>query len=256
MIQACVCEEEGRGRGRGGGGRGGGDGVCLASVSGPMCMFVFVIRVTASKDKNKVLKSWKRFYCIFVESLQVGCVAASEILAVVVYCVTAYCTMRFHCNASVLCLSLLKEDSVSVVVSESCVSLVGFYKNQVWLHVSLSSKEAWLQWQWDVLVFTRTKFDCGGSVLCLSICCRSACGRLVLPLLSAWRRLIVGRDQGPLQTCRGKGGQREAPAHFEVSLPSLQTSALQKAADIRRAQGGYGWSSFHVMVGSRPCGML
>ena len=32
-----------------GGGEGGGDGVCLASVSGPMCMFVFVIRVTARR---------------------------------------------------------------------------------------------------------------------------------------------------------------------------------------------------------------
>ena len=56
-----VCVGGGGGRGRGGGARGG----CLASVSGPMCMFVFVIRVIArrfflaSKDKNKVLKSWK-----------------------------------------------------------------------------------------------------------------------------------------------------------------------------------------------------
>ena len=37
--------------------------MCLASVSGPMSMFVFVIRVTArrffldSKSKNKVLKA-------------------------------------------------------------------------------------------------------------------------------------------------------------------------------------------------------
>ena len=41
----------------------GGGGGCLASVSGPMCMFVFVILrdrkkiFLASKDKNKVLKS-------------------------------------------------------------------------------------------------------------------------------------------------------------------------------------------------------
>ena len=32
-----------------GGGGEGGDGVCLASVSGPKCMFVFVICVTARR---------------------------------------------------------------------------------------------------------------------------------------------------------------------------------------------------------------
>ena len=45
--------------------------VCLASVFGPMCVFVFVIRVTArkkflvSKDKNNVLSLvpvWYRIY--------------------------------------------------------------------------------------------------------------------------------------------------------------------------------------------------
>ena len=40
----CVCGEGERGLRGGGGG-----GVCLASVSGPMCMFVFVIRVTARR---------------------------------------------------------------------------------------------------------------------------------------------------------------------------------------------------------------
>ena len=57
MTHACVCMwgvEVG-----GGGGEGGVCG-CLASVSGSVCVFVFVIRVTArsflvSEDKNKVL---------------------------------------------------------------------------------------------------------------------------------------------------------------------------------------------------------
>ena len=47
--------------GGGGGGVGGGGWVCLASVSGPMCMFVFVIRVTArrfSLPLRTKIKSW------------------------------------------------------------------------------------------------------------------------------------------------------------------------------------------------------
>ena len=43
MVQSCVCVCVG------GGGGGGGEGGCLASVSGPMCMFVSVIRVTARR---------------------------------------------------------------------------------------------------------------------------------------------------------------------------------------------------------------
>ena len=54
MIHACMCVCV---LGWGGGG---GLWVCLASVSGPMCIFVFVIRMTArrfslAKDKTKVL---------------------------------------------------------------------------------------------------------------------------------------------------------------------------------------------------------
>ena len=63
MIHAFVCVWDGGG---GGGGRfGGGGGGEFASASGPMCMFVYVIRVTARfslpEDKNKVLKSRKPF---------------------------------------------------------------------------------------------------------------------------------------------------------------------------------------------------
>ena len=46
MIHAC-----------GGGGGGERGWVCLASVSGPMCMFVYVIRVTAKKKKMSCLRT-------------------------------------------------------------------------------------------------------------------------------------------------------------------------------------------------------